>query len=77
MPNRSRGKRTFIKNCPSSVSIIEEACGNCDGRKDRDSSAGARSRQEGYPQPLLKEALVGVGESDAPQGLPRVYWVTH
>jgi hypothetical protein len=42
---------TLIKNCPSSVSIIEDACGNCDGSKDCGSSARSRSRQEGYPQP--------------------------
>lgn len=61
MPNRSGGRRTFIKNCPSSVSIIEEACGNCDGRKDR--LFGRSEIETGrLPTALLKEALVGVGE---------------
>ena len=52
---------TFIKNCPSSVSIIEDACGNCDGSNESESSV-ARTEIETrtLPTALLKEASAGV-----------------
>ena len=49
-PNR-KSEYTFMKNCPSSVSIIEDAYGDCERSEDCDPSVGPRSWKAGNPQP--------------------------